>query len=61
MERAPTTLYFWVSRLAGFVGIVVHGHRRGDEREQAQVGYRPGGVGSDSDRSLHFCYLGCPV
>lgn len=22
MERAPTTLYFWVSRLAGFVGIV---------------------------------------
>jgi TctA family transporter len=22
MERVPTTLYFWVSRLAGFVGIV---------------------------------------
>jgi len=22
MERAPTTVYFWVSRLAGFVGIV---------------------------------------
>jgi len=22
MERAPTTIYFWVSRLAGFVGIV---------------------------------------
>jgi len=22
MERVPTTSYFWVSRLAGFVGIV---------------------------------------
>ncbi len=22
MERVPTTLYFWISRLAGFVGIV---------------------------------------
>ena len=22
MERVPTTLYFWVSRLAGFVGIL---------------------------------------
>jgi hypothetical protein len=22
MERVPTTVYFWVSRLAGFVGIV---------------------------------------
>jgi len=22
MKRVPTTLYFWVSRLAGFVGIV---------------------------------------
>lgn len=22
MERAPTTSYFWVSRLAGFAGIV---------------------------------------
>jgi hypothetical protein len=22
MERVPTTAYFWVSRLAGFVGIV---------------------------------------
>jgi len=22
MERAPTTVYFWVSRLAGLVGIV---------------------------------------
>ena len=22
MERVPTSLYFWVSRLAGFVGIV---------------------------------------
>lgn len=22
MERVPTTLYFWISRLAGFIGIV---------------------------------------
>jgi DMSO/TMAO reductase YedYZ heme-binding membrane subunit len=22
MERVPTTLYFWLSRLAGFVGLV---------------------------------------
>jgi hypothetical protein len=22
MQRVPTTLYFWVSRLAGFIGIV---------------------------------------
>jgi uncharacterized sodium:solute symporter family permease YidK len=23
MEKVPTTVYFWVSRLAGFVGIVL--------------------------------------
>ena len=22
MDRVPTTLYFWISRLAGFVGLV---------------------------------------
>ena len=47
MERVPTTSYFWVSRLAGFAGIVfviiaivtsaTHHHMRATPAEWVQI------------------------